>query len=508
MRKLLLLSTALLTMYFGATAQVGKPAQGAVKSVKLENGQPGLKIASTPTLVTDTLHYYFNKFYFKTGLTNLASYPYYKCPSATGTAVTHLGSKFEVPAGDSITVFGLEAYAQKGPNALGESGSPTIKVGLYLCNLNAQGLPVLPPIDSVLYTLGSTNTASMNIIGGNFPNSHVMKNDFAVLFRNKNTTSGDSVRLMRTAGLTPTASAASGTNQCSDGGYGFVRFLGQFYTTRNFQFTPTYSTMPGFGMGTDYEFVVAPRVTYSIQSSELLPSQVYLMTDTLTPADTACTRTVFTFTNTSSKFYQHRMYNLNHFYLRWALTGPFLAVPLAPGGFSQDSAITWRFEAYDLKGEPERVFLPYNNNGTVSFVTDRPSTIDPPYFCYRTNQFRTRLRPMGIYGIKPMYIYNEDFKICLKFCNDDADGINEVSGFENVKVYPNPAVSGKTTISGLTGKNTITVYDLMGRQVMTQQVSSSSATVNLESQPNGTYFVRMVNTSIGTSVTTKIIKQD
>lgn len=159
--------------------------------------------------------------------------------------------------------------------------------------------------------------------------------------------------------------------------------------------------MPGFGLGTDYEFVVAPRVTYSIQSSEILPDKVYLSTNTTTPADTACTRTIFTFTNTSSKFYEHRMYNLNQFYLKWALTGPFLAMPQTPGGFSQDSAITWRFEAYDLKGEPERVFLPYVNTGTVSFVTDRRSSLDPPDYCYLTNQFRTRLRPMSFTAICP-----------------------------------------------------------------------------------------------------------
>lgn len=506
MRKLLLLSTALLTMYFGATAQVGKPAQVPVKSTKQDGA---LKTASTATLITDTLHYYFNKFYFKTGLTNKQSYPYYKCPSATGTAVTHLGSKFEVPAGDSVTVTGLEAFAQKGPNLTGESGSPTIKVGLYLCTLNGQGLPVLPPIDSVIYTLTSAHVNSMSIIGGDFNTPRVVKSDFAVLFRNKSTTSGDSVRLMRTAGLTPTAAAASASNQCSDGGFGFVRFLGQFYTTRNFMFTPTYSNMPGFGMGTDYEFVVAPRVTYSLQSSQLIPNQVYLMSDTLTPADTACTRTVFTFTNTSSKFFQHRMYNLNHFYLKWALTGPFLAAPQAPGGFSQDSAITWRFEAYDLKGENERVFLPYVNNGTVSFATDRPSNpLDPPYYCYRTNQFRTRLRPMSIYGRMPMYIYNEDFKICLKFCNGDAEGINEIVGFENVKLYPNPAVNGKAVVSGLSGKNVITVYDMIGRVVSTQQTSAGSIEINLESQPAGTYFVKMNNLNAGTSASTKIVKQN
>ncbi|MBL7932888.1 MAG: T9SS type A sorting domain-containing protein [Bacteroidia bacterium] len=490
MRKLLLLSTALLTMYFGATAQEQKTA-------------------STPTVVTDTLHYYFNKFYFKTGISNINQYPYYKCPSATGTAVTHVGSKFEVPAGDSVYVTGLEAFVRKGPVNTFESTSATIKVGLYICNLNSSGMPVLPALDSVIVTLGVAQSYSMNLVGGNFANPRLMKNDYAVLFRNTSTTSGDSVRLMRTAGLTPTASAATGTNQCSDGGYGYVRFLGQFYSTRNFQFTPTFSWMPGFGNGTDYEWMVAPRVQYSIQASQQIPSQyVYLATDSVSQVDTACTRTVFTFTNTSSKFYEHRMYNLNHFYLKWALTGTFQAQPIAGNGFSADSAITWRFEAYDLKGEPERVFLPYVNTGTVSFVTDRPSTLDPPYFCYNANQFRARLRPMSIYGRVPMYIYDEDFKICLKFCNDDAEGINEVAGFENVRVYPNPAVNNKSVISGLSGKNTIMVYDLTGRLISTQNVSGYAATINLDGQPAGTYFVRINNSTHKTSVHTKVLKQD
>lgn len=457
--------------------------------------------SSPPALIVDTLHYYFNKYYFKTGNSNINTYPYLQVPAVvSSTEITHVGSKFEVPAGETLTVTGIEAFMKKGKQGE-ECVSDKVVVELSLCNLNSNGMPILPAVDVVTFQTTSLHENGMNLLGGNFSTPHVMTSDFALLFLNASQQSGDTIRLMKTAGRTPTSSAASGTNLCSDGGYGFVRYNSVFYTTRDFTMSAN------FGNGTDYEFVIAPRVTYTVQSGQIMPDKVYLSTNTLTAADTMCTRTELTFTNTSSRFFEHRMYNLNHFYLKWALTGPFQAQPLAQGGFSQDSAITWRFEAYDLKGEPERVFLPYVNNGTASFVTDRPSSFDPPDYCYLANQFRTRLRPMSIYGRVPMLVHDENFKMCLKFCNDGI-GIEDVPGFEHAKVFPNPALNGKTVIRGLKGENTLTIYDLMGRLVSKQESNGTTASLNLEGQPAGTYFVEITNLTLKTSVSVRVIKQD
>ena len=43
---------------------------------------------------------------------------------------------------------------------------------------------------------------------------------------------------------------------------------------------------------------------------------------------------------------------------------------------------------------------------------------------------------------------------------------SELSG---IKMFPNPAVNGKSEITGLSGLNTITIYNLLGQIVLTQQ---------------------------------------
>src|SRR4051812_701689 len=88
--------------------------------------------------VTDTLHYYFNKYYFKTGSAAYSNYPAYKAASSV-TNVTHCGSRFDNASG-SLTVTGLEAFAAK----TGTFASNYIPVHMYLCNLGSDGLPQLP----------------------------------------------------------------------------------------------------------------------------------------------------------------------------------------------------------------------------------------------------------------------------------------------------------------------------------------------------------------------------
>src|SRR4051812_50140347 len=70
---------------------------------------------SCDTVIVDTLHYYFNKYYFKTGVTSYTAYPFFKSASitiATASNVTHLGSRFMNPS-NNMTVTGLEAFCAK-----------------------------------------------------------------------------------------------------------------------------------------------------------------------------------------------------------------------------------------------------------------------------------------------------------------------------------------------------------------------------------------------------------
>ena len=468
MKKNLLLCAALFALSFAATGQ----DQGPTAS---------LKTSSTPTVVTDVLHYYLNKHYFKTGNTDLNTYQSYKTDAtgvSTSTAITFCGSKFEVPAGETVTITGLEAYVKKAAG----TADPSFPIHLYLFKLDPlTGLPQLPIIDSVICTASSTLTT---LLGGNFTKTvtlaaRTMTTSFAVGLRNMSLLNGDFAYLLRTAGATETNVVAPPSEKYSDG-YGFVRYNGMFYSTKNF------NMIPGFGIGTDYEFMVAPRVTYELQASQILPAGLVIAGDLVTVPDTLCTRTVLTITNTSSGFYEHRQYNLNQFYRKWNLYSAF--PQSVNGAFAPDSSITWNFEFYEDQPE-SRVFLHYTNNHTISVATDKALDHD----CYTTNQFRARLKPMDALGVGAQLIYNEDFKVCFRYCNGDAVGVKSLKGYEDLKIYPNPVVNSKTILSGLRGKNTVEVFDILGQCISKEITENDGLEINLSKQARGTYFLHVTN---------------
>jgi hypothetical protein len=84
--------------------------------------------------------------------------------------------------------------------------------------------------------------------------------------------------------------------------------------------------------------------------------------------------------------------------------------------------------------------------------------------------------------------------------------VNLVNGSE-IKVFPNPAVNGKSVISGLNGVNRIDVYNILGQSVMTQVTDTESLSIDLTSQPVGTYLVKITDEN-NNSKTVKIVSQN
>jgi hypothetical protein len=455
MKKLRFLIVPLIALHFGVMAQV--------------------TVVSTPTLITDTLHYYLNKYYFKTNTTDIKLFPYFKSPAATvatATRVTHMGSRFNNP--DTVVVTGLEAWVAKAPATI----SSKIKVHLFLCNLTSAGTPSLPAIDSIVGEVGFSSVITPTLLGGNFTSTvagfagYKMTGDFAVLVRNMSTIEGDTVKVLRTAGKTFTNATAPMSEKCSDGGYSFVRFNGNFYKTTDYNLTA------GFGAGTDYEFLVAPRVKYNLYAGQIVPQSIADSVD-------MCTRTPYTFTNASSPYYLHRQYNLIEFYRKWNLYAAFLANP--PGGWTPDSSLTWFFE-YDDNAEPARdprKFLKLTET-TITSESDLPG-------CFSSNSLRARLRKMTPFGAGVTLFYNQDFTICQHYCNGDTVGIRNNGTLADLKVYPNPAVNGKATVSGLTGKTSITVFNMIGQEVQNIVTESQSTIIDLQNQPKGTYIIKIEN---------------
>ncbi len=430
--------------------------------------------APTSTVIVDTLHYYYNKFYFKTGIKiSDAAAEYYKSPAATGTAVTHVGSMFE--NNDSLQITGLEAFAVMPLN----TSQATVAVHLYLTNVDpVTQLPVLPAIDSVRVVLPKGGNPNIPI-GGNFATTRTLTSNYFVLLRNMSLFEGDTVRLYRTAGATAT-SVANVVKKHGEG-YGVLRYLGQFYKTTNY-------VHPAFGYGTDYEFCVAPRVKYFLQASHSIPA-----------VDTACVWDPLVYTNNSSKRFTHRMYNLTEFARKWNQMPPFNPTAAPVGLFPADSAITWYFEAEDNGTQDPRFFLPYNSQtNQITFYTDsslmKMNGVDDSSYCFTGNEFRARFKSMAIYGRGATFSVTSVFTLCTKYCGRFSVGVSEASLLENVNLYPNPS-NGQSTISGLNGTNSIRVYNTLGQIILSETTNREKYLLDLSRQPAGSYFVKVSSQS-------------
>lgn len=83
---------------------------------------------------------------------------------------------------------------------------------------------------------------------------------------------------------------------------------------------------------------------------------------------------------------------------------------------------------------------------------------------------------------------------------------NNSNGYD-LKLFPNPAVNGKSTITGLAGTNVITVFNSLGQVVSTQNVSEESTTIDLSSLPAGNYLVKITDSN-SESRTIKVVNQN
>lgn len=266
------------------------------------------KLASTT--VHDTLHYFFSKHYYRNPNTPTVSPPNLsfltiKSPYP-GANVGYCGALFL--NNSSINVHGLEGLVIK------QAGSVSSSVGvkLYLCNVTTANLPIMPPIDSVLTSV-SVATAGV-WAGGSFTSPVTVTGNFAVLFNIGSTIAGDTIRLFLNNAFTATSTAAS--HQKYGEGLGIIRFNG------NYQ-----STTGAFGgaTGNDYEFIVAPYVSYNITAGAVAT----------TP--TICNLSTGSFNNLSTpmSLLENRQFNFNKFKPYWTPTNTLIP--------TTDSIYNWAF---------------------------------------------------------------------------------------------------------------------------------------------------------------------
>lgn len=74
-----------------------------------------------------------------------------------------------------------------------------------------------------------------------------------------------------------------------------------------------------------------------------------------------------------------------------------------------------------------------------------------------------------------------------------------------MSIYPNPFANQFLVSFKPSDKTTVEVYNLLGGRVLTQHITTHLTLLDLSNQPNGVYFVRVID---GKEVLTrKVVKQ-
>lgn len=87
------------------------------------------------------------------------------------------------------------------------------------------------------------------------------------------------------------------------------------------------------------------------------------------------------------------------------------------------------------------------------------------------------------------------------------NGTLETSNFDissNFKIYPNPATSTITIDLSSVDNSSVDVYDFDGRKILTQKLSNSSNTINIDNLSSGMYLFKV--TSDQGTATSKVVK--
>jgi hypothetical protein len=318
MKKIITLILAVVTIQASAQAPFIEVKRDGFYNPARNFSSQGIENASVVS-DSDTLHYFFNKHYYRNSTATVAptGFPgntlFYtvSTPYTTSTiSITHCGSIFMNSS--SIQVHGLEGMATRRAN----STNTAVPIRLYLCNLSGANLPIFPPLDSV--NAIATTAANGTWLGGNFSAPITVTGNFAVLIKNVSSTAGDTIGPFINNAATATSTVP--VRQRYGESFGVMRYNGVFYSNTGI-----------FGAGTDYEFVVAPRVSFNYTAG-VMP---------LTP--TVCTNGAGSFSNTTApqSIIENRQFNFNKFALYWrsSVTSP-LTNSLIP---VTDSIYQWTF---------------------------------------------------------------------------------------------------------------------------------------------------------------------
>ncbi|MBN8669058.1 MAG: T9SS type A sorting domain-containing protein [Chitinophagales bacterium] len=142
---------------------------------------------------------------------------------------------------------------------------------------------------------------------------------------------------------------------------------------------------------------------------------------------------------------------------------------------------------------PEPTFVIRNNYGY-----DCPSDIskpeyDTPLDNYPSDHIYPPIaeidEPVVDYDLQP-----DENVVCGQLKNGTTT-VAKIPEGKNIGLYPNPATSTlNITMSNTLANSTLKVYDMTGKEVLSQHISSKTTTINIATLPAGNYILKITNT--------------
>jgi hypothetical protein len=419
------------------------------------------KPSAMPVPESDTLAYFMNKHSAMNTVANYQSFPTYMSPYPSTLTISEFGSSFLNPSGSGVTVYGAYALCLRHQTSI----SPTVNIRVYIYSANNSGVPVAK-LDSAMTSVSQSTSGTF--CNATFSTPVSVTGAFYISYK-PIVTPGDTIRFFMN-NAQASSSVVPITSNYSDG-LGFTRVNGNMQPNSGFY----------GGAGTDKEAIVIPMVAFTYSASAATPP-----TNTTSPTG-YCANVPVTFTSTSTGLLENRQFNWNAFAHKWL---PYVNTSSLTVLRVADSIYNYSFNTGTVNTAYAR------STNTVSVQWSAPGNTNGTMIAkyQRSNFYGRTTKSQNLFSFASFTVVN---------CG--IVGVNQNFMDINFSIYPNPAINGKTSVNGLEGKNTITVYNMIGQAVSNITTENENEVIDLNNQPAGTYMIRVTDSS-NKSKTVKIIK--
>lgn len=458
MKKLLSIGAVLSIFSMNAQVEQTMPVPSNFKlNADLNSGAMFSQKSASMAVVNHQGWYFYDKHSYRTSQPTLVGVFSSPSPSALGYA--EFGSSFLNPNGQSLVVTNVAVIgAIKTHTAAPTPTAIPVRITVYNASpLGTPGSSVATAMTAITSTAISLGQVSFTASPLTFTNS------FFISAQAVPTNSTDTAYIACSRGYILSSTVAPQPTDKFTDTLGYLK-----RTAQNF-------SMAAFTSGYAPEFFLIPTVSYTYAASTTSAQS----TPAATVAGAFCANAGISYTNNTAGLVMHRQYNFNAFQNQWKpLVNTTTATPVA------EPVSNWAF----LGQTPAGSYTTTSVTHTYSSIGNATGSLTVKY----QSHGGTKLQDAKTWT--------------LQIVNCGITGVNENSNYASVAVYPNPAINGKTKVSGLQGVNTISVVNVIGQVVYTATTDKDEVEIDLTNQIPGTYVIKIAN-QYGDSKVTKIINE-